>query len=464
MMAKAYYTACKYPNSLQVFVRKTRKSLNVLLDDFEKKILYPGHPALSGSTAHYTNRMFYSFPNGSEIWLAGLDNPDRLMSAQFDRAYIFEATDGVTVTDFEYLKTRLRANRTPFHQICCDCNPKAQTHWLNMRCELPYTVPPELEGHVPPPRPGQKLMTRIRCRHQDNPALWDNEKAEWTKLGASYMANLHQLTGHRRERLLLHKWVRAEGLVYQEYDPEVHLVRASCVWSDSHKCWVIEYPADPSGQKVHRIHRFIVGGDRGWTHPGSLQLWAIDTEGRMWLVKQAHHTERPQSWWADLFYEWHQQYGIWRGWYDSSEPEWIKKFNDRISAPADREGNRCMRAANKAVMTGINEVKERLKVRADGLPRQLILEDSLCHAPDKSLAEKFHPTCLQEERESYSWREIPDGKEIGKDEPEKEFDDSEDACRYATMGIYRKDTAAEPAPARPVSSHRVDWAEEVIRW
>lgn len=468
LLIQAYLTASQHPNARLLFLRKSRKSLNVVLEDWETRILYPGHAALAGSTAHFTGRETpYRFPNGSEVWLGGLDNPDKWMSSKWDRIYVFEATDGVTLRDWQYLLTRLRAFNTPYHQLIADCNPRHKGHWLNRRANEPYQLPddPELAAQLPPPRQGQTQITRVRVRHEDNPLLWDNDEMRWTKEGVEYMTTLHALKGHDRERLLHHRWISAEGLVYPEWDPDIHVVRATCEWSKDQGCWKIVGGVKPGGGRVldrdYPIHRFIVGGDKGWTHAGALQLWGLDADGRMWLVKQAHHTRKPQSWWADLLYDWHKTYGIWRGWFEH-DGEWIKKLNDRISAPVGRDGSRIIRLANKSVMIGLNEVRERLTVQGDGMPRQLILEDSLCHEPDYELASKFLPTCLQEERDNYTWKEIPDGKDYGKDEPEKEGDDSEDACRYATMGIYRKDTAAEPAPARPVSSHRVDWAEDVL--
>ena len=61
-------------------------------------------------------------------------------------------------------------------------------------------------------------MTRLLSRHVDNPSL--------TK---AYLKNLERLSGARYERLFKGRWVSEEGLVYDEWDPAIHMIEAEDV-------------------------------------------------------------------------------------------------------------------------------------------------------------------------------------------------------------------------------------------
>ena len=91
-----------------------------------------------------------------------------------------------------------------FQQIMADCNPDAPHHWLRQRCE-------------------RGACHLIYCTHEDNPRLYDAETGEWSPEGAEYLRRLDALTGVRYERLRLGKWAAAEGLIYDTFDPAVHL-------------------------------------------------------------------------------------------------------------------------------------------------------------------------------------------------------------------------------------------------
>ena len=83
-LQKANHYARSYPGSRILFTRKTRKSMNEsVLPQWEDDVLWPGHPAIVG-TASKEHRDYYLYPNGSRVVLGGLDNVDRIMSAQYD--------------------------------------------------------------------------------------------------------------------------------------------------------------------------------------------------------------------------------------------------------------------------------------------------------------------------------------------------------------------------------------------
>ena len=197
-LRKLHVTAVMYPGSRQAIIRKTRVSLTEsALVTYEQKVLGLNHPMLhTGATrAHRHN---YTYPNGSEIIIAGLDTPSRVLSTEFDRIYVQEAIE-LNEEDWETLLSRLRNGKTPYHQLGGDTNPDAPAHWLNQR---------SLRGQTP----------MIFCKHEDNPRLyWDGQ---WTQEGIEYLSKLDALTGVRKERLRYGRWVQAEGVVYDNFSVE----------------------------------------------------------------------------------------------------------------------------------------------------------------------------------------------------------------------------------------------------
>ena len=132
VMCKADYTARQYKMSRQLFSRQTRKSMNdSILPDWRERVLFEGHTAIS-TTASKEHQDTYTYPNGSVIVLAGLENIDRILSAQYDRINIFQAEE-TSLESWEKLISRLRNGRTPYHQITADVNPASEFHWINQR-------------------------------------------------------------------------------------------------------------------------------------------------------------------------------------------------------------------------------------------------------------------------------------------------------------------------------------------
>jgi phage terminase large subunit len=145
----------RYPDSRQLLLRQTRKSLaQTALVDFETHVLPQDHPARKGGTREH--RASYHYPNGSEIVLGGLDDPNKFMSGQYDRIYIVEMTD-CRESDLELVGVRLRNFKMPFQQLAGDCNPNVPNHWVKQRCD-------------------RGEMRMIASTIKDNPLYWDGAK------------------------------------------------------------------------------------------------------------------------------------------------------------------------------------------------------------------------------------------------------------------------------------------------
>lgn len=384
-IARLHYLCSLYPEIRCLMVRKTRKSLTESgLVTFEKIL---GDQKKLFSRVQRQQRHDYVYPNGSVIVVGGMDDAAKIMSTDFDLVYCQEARE-LTEDDWESLTTRLRNNKLPFQQIFGDTNPDTPTHWLRRRM---------LKGQT----------ADYQSYHQDNPALYDN--GEWTPLGKDYIGKLDRLTGVRRDRLLLGKWVQAEGVIYDTWDQRVHLRDWSSLPLTPEQ---IELGLMPSSW------RRFVSIDFGYRGAFICQWWAIDEDGRIYLYREIYRTgvlveDHAREMKAIMASE--------------PQPEAIVCDHDAEGrATLERYLGRGTIAANKNVLIGIQAVQARLRTQGDGLPRLFVMRGSLVYR-DPILLENHKPTCFAEEVDCYVWS---DNKK--KEEPLKENDHSMDCARYAT--------------------------------
>lgn len=75
---------------------------------------------------------FVTLPNGSEIWLAGLDDKERtekILGKEFTSIYINEASQ-ISYSSYQMALTRLAENSGQPNRLIIDCNPPTKDHWL----------------------------------------------------------------------------------------------------------------------------------------------------------------------------------------------------------------------------------------------------------------------------------------------------------------------------------------------
>lgn len=394
ILAKLHRIANKYAGARVLFVRKTRVSLTESgLVTFERDVLGSGHPVLSPSNLRRV-RQSYCYANGSEIVVAGMDKPDRVLSSDYDIAYFQEATEG-TQEDWETIASRLRNGRVPYQQLIADCNPTTPTHWLYKR-------------HL------AKTLKLIPTTHKDNPRWWNATANEWTEQGRQYLARLDKLTGPRRKRFLEGVWAQAEGLVYDNWDANIHLINPFQIPPAWTRYWSIDF---------------------GFTNPTVIQFWAIDPDGRAYLYREIYKTK--------TLVEDHAVAALKSILaYEGGKPNWsyaIEPKPKAVICDHDAEGRATFERytglstlpADKAVLAGIEEFSTRLRAAGDGKPRLFIFRDARCHAADSELAEAGLPTSTAEELDSYVW-----DKEAGaKERPIKENDHGADCGRYFAKHI-----------------------------
>lgn len=193
-LEKAHLACMKYPGCRVLIARKTRKSLTQsVLVTLEDKVFMPDWRRWFGN-AKREQRSTYHYPNGSEMVPAGLDDPLKIMSSEWDRVFLFESIE-FTEEDYEHILTRMRESHTPYNQLVCDTNPGPSQHWLLKRA---------MSGK----------MEKFDSVHEDNPYLFDQQTGKWTKKGQEYLQTLDSLTGNRRQRLLKGVWCADESAVF----------------------------------------------------------------------------------------------------------------------------------------------------------------------------------------------------------------------------------------------------------
>lgn len=377
-LEKIHHLASTCPGSRYLIVRKTRASLTEsALQTFEQWVLGSDHPMLLGGPQRRF-RQNYRYPNGSEITIGGLDRPSRIMSTEYDVVFVQEAIE-LDEDGWEALTTRLRNNVLPFQQLIADTNPSFPTHWLKQRCD-------------------QGATKMLDSRHEDNPRLWDHDTEKWTPEGVEYIGKLDRLTGARKQRLRFGKWVQAEGVIHENYDPAIHLIDRFDMPEDWPRFRVVDF---------------------GFTNPFVCQWWALDDDGRMYRYREIYMTQRTVKV------------------HSVNIAELSKNENFSITVcDHDAEDMATLREngietipARKAVSVGLQRVSERLKIADDDRPRIFFLRDSVAEV-DQLLVDDKKPWVTEQEFEGYVW-----SKKATKEEPVKLNDHGMDALRYAVMYV-----------------------------
>lgn len=380
-LEKLNAVALKYPGMRALIVRKVRDTLGPSVlktwrENVVAEALAAGFVDFYGGSAEEPPQ--YRYSNGSTIVLGGMDKASKIMSTEFDVIYVPEAIE-LTEGDWESLTSRLRNGVMPYQQLIADTNPDTETHWLNVRCNVGTT-------------------TRLESRHRDNPMLYDG--AGLTPRGRDYMGKLDRLSGVRRLRLRDGLWVAAEGIVYDGWDPAVHLVDEM-----------------PDGWETWARYMSI---DWGFTNPLVVQWWAEDPDGRLWLYRELYRTGLLAGEAGEIVAGYPERPRRCVGDHASGDREAFRKAAKIVVHPAE-----------KAVDVGIQAVAERLAVADDGLPRLFLLRSAPIDR-DQRLVEAARPTCTAEEFPGYVWDRSTAARRE-KEAPVKDNDHGLDGARYICM-------------------------------
>jgi len=377
----------RHPRLRVLCVRKVRADLaESILVTYERDVLGYDNPIAAGQKRQ--SRDVYTYPNGSVMVIGGMDRPGRFLSSEWDIIYAPECQQ-LTLDEWEMLVQRkARDGKYPYPQIRGDVNPDRPDHWIIQRSN---------DG----------ALTLLSTTHQDNPKYWSLEADDWTPLGREYvLGTLSSLTGVRRERYLLGKWVSAEGAIYPDFDPTLHVIDR------------FEIPADWARYRVI---------DFGFTNPFVCQWFAVDGDGRLYMYREIYKTQTLVEDHARLINDL------------SADERYVTTIRDHDAedgATLERYGIDTT-PADKDVSTGIQSVAARLRDAGDGKPRVFFMRDALVEV-DSTLADRKRPTRTVEEFGGYVWND-----RVKREEPLKQDDHGMDALRYLCkeLDIDRRVTA-----------------------
>lgn len=354
-LQKIHLALSKREDAKGFMSRKTRTSMtNSCLDMFQRHVL----KAADNVKLHKQDQVF-NYPNKSLLAIIGLDDPERIKSTEWDIGYIQEATE-CTENDWEMCTSRLRNGVIPYQQLLGDCNPDKPSHWLKKRCD-------------------KGLTKMLISRHEDNPRLFNRSTGTWTAEGLVYRAKLDRLTGVRRARLYLGNWVAAEGMVYDKWDPSVHMINLNEMpegWEKWTHYWSIDW---------------------GYQHPACLQVWVEDpNSGALYRVREIYHT----GWLVEDLARFVMD--LTRGVYvpravicdhDLEDRKTFERYTGYLTLPA-----------YKHIQPGIQAVNARLTKdwKGTGKPGMFLVRDASV-VIDPTLKDAGLPVSTEEEVDGYVW-------------------------------------------------------------
>ena len=399
-LQKVHLMCLQNPGMKALLVRKTHVSLTATgLATFRDHVLPEAleHGIVKWYGGSGERPPAYIYSNGSTVSVGGMDNPTKIMSSEYDLIYVQEATE-FSKDDWEKCTTRLRNGKVSFQQLLADCNPEGPDHWLKKRCDE-----------------GQTVM--LYALHTDNPMLFD-DAGQPTIRGAAYLEALNRLTGVRKHRLAGGIWAAAEGVIYENWNPAVHISER---------------------RKLPREWTRLWGIDFGFTNPFVWQMWAIDPDGRLILEKEIYRTQRIVADHAQQILDVvtsKLKRVVVNGKIDPGQSEWIYPRPLKIICDHDAEDRATLERelgmgttpATKTVSDGIQAMMQRLEVTPDGRARLEVCRTSLVDR-DESVADRGLPLGFIGEIPGYVWEPSPDGKP-NKDRPLKLNDHSMDTARY----------------------------------
>ncbi len=408
---RMHFAALGNPGFRGLILRKTAASLgSTTLVTFEKKVAAEAMAQglvtwYGGSTREAPCYRYHAGGKvAASIVVGGMDKPAKIMSSEYDLIFVDEATE-LTVTDWESARTRLRNGARARQQLMGACNPDSEHHWMNQRA---------IEGR----------LRLLYSTHRDNPA-YVRADGSLTDAGRDYIeGTLAGLTGIRRKRLYEGKWTSAEGLVYEGWDPSVHLVdrlpKGSETWT---RWWTVDF---------------------GYSNPFVCQFWAEDPDGRLWLYREIYMTKRLVEDHAKTIlrlvrrcsvcckskaadHDCHDCKACQLKWTEPKPRAIICDHDAEDRATLEKHVGMSTSPAHKTVKDGVQAVQSRLKVQPDGRPRLYIVRGALAER-DLLLEAAKKPMCTEQEVTGYVW---PEGvKPDQREHPVKQDDHGMDGMRY----------------------------------
>ena len=244
-------------------------------------------------------------------------------------------------------------------RIYMDTNPENPTHTVKV-------------NYID--KDGQRLKNGQLNIKAFNFTLYDN-----TFLNKEYVESIEASTpsGMFYNRDILGIWVASEGVVYKDFNKDIHYIKEADI-------------------KDIQFKKYFTGVDFGWEHYGSMVVIGLGIDDKYYLLKEYAYQHKDIDYWVNIAKDIVKEYGNINFYCDHARPDYISKLKVN--------GIRAINA-RKEVLEGISTIATLFKTN-----KLLILEDNV--------------DIFKKEIYNYVLKN-------GKDEPVKTSDDVLDSLRYA---------------------------------
>ena len=292
---------------------------------------------------------------GNKVYCFDGANADSYKKARGFTAYGAFLNEATTLHD-SFVKEVISRCSGEGARIYMDTNPENPTHSV----KTDYID-----------KDGQRLKNGQLNIKAFNFTLYDN-----TFLNKEYVESIEASTpsGMFFDRDILGIWVASEGVVYQDFNKDIHYIKE----------------ANTEFKKV------FCGVDFGWEHYGSIVVVGLGLDNRYYLIKEYAYKHKDIEYWINIAKEIIKEYGNVNFYCDYARPDYVHKLQIN--------GIRAINA-KKDVLEGISTIATLFKTN-----KLLVLEDNV--------------NIFKTEIYNYVWAK-------GKDEPIKSSDDVLDSLRYA---------------------------------
>ena len=292
---------------------------------------------------------------GNKVYCFDGANADSYKKARGFTAYGAFLNEATTLHD-SFVKEVISRCSGEGARIYMDTNPENPTHSV----KVDYID-----------KDGQMLSNGQLNIKAFNFTLYDN-----TFLNKEYVESIEASTpsGMFFDRDILGIWVASEGVVYQDFNKDIHYIKEANT----------------------ELKKIFCGVDFGWEHYGSIVVVGLGLDDRYYLIKEYAYKHKDIEYWISIAKEIIKEYGNINFYCDYARPDYVHKLQIN--------GIRAINA-KKDVLEGISTVATLFKTN-----KLLILEDNV--------------NIFKSEIYNYVWAK-------GKDEPIKSSDDVLDSLRYA---------------------------------
>ena len=381
------FLAMQHPGARMTFVhRSLNRVYRNIIPTYEKYLGYKPPSRDDNPQNRYVTRFggehpeFFEYGNGTRIYSNGLDKPQNLLSDFFDAAFVnqaellpFEAWDELTARVSE------RAGTLPMTSLVGDCNPNVPHHWIRQQTKdgkLKYFRMSFLDNPEIIEQGSERLKAfKIAFENNPDPKLLDQVMDLFSESGLRRVEKLKNLDGLRFKRGFLGLWESGEGLVFEDFEPETHIVDVSIM---------------PNWRRYLSV-------DWGYRNPASVIWWAQSPDDRLYAYKEIYKTQLTKPDLIRLIQENCDSYDrIQYAAVDSADQDGVEQL---------RQAGFRVKEPKKDRVAQIDGIKERLKKDKTGQPAICFLRDRLVHVPDEDLKDDYRPVEVTDEFLSLSYAE-----------------------------------------------------------